>query len=131
MEHLKYEEIRDQRRYEAREEEAPTEEVRAEEPTVDYAAEKLFLSVEEVRKQLIDLRENVIKKEFPDSAPEMGLLSNNMIDFLLEKLPTNRKEWHACIPLSLRENTDGRQMKYIDRLGSLPALAGHPVSSPL
>lgn len=116
MEQLKYEEIRDQGRYEVRVEEAPTEEVRAEEPAVDYIAEKLFLSVEEARKQLIDLRENVIKREFPDLAPERGLLRKNMIDFLLEKRPTNRKEWLACIPLSLRENTDGRQMKYIDQV---------------
>jgi hypothetical protein len=72
--------------------------------------------VEEARKQLIDLRENVIKREFPDSAPEMGLLRKNMIDFLLEKLPINRKEWLAYIPLSLRENTDGRQMKYLDQV---------------
>jgi very-short-patch-repair endonuclease len=69
------------------------------------------LSVDQARAELIDLRENTIKTAFPDADPARGLLRKSMLDELLRKRPRNHNEFLSKIPMDLRQNTDGEQLK--------------------
>ncbi len=60
------------------------------------------ISIEEAKDKLIDLRENVIYVECPDSDRSKGLLRNEMIECLLETLPTNGDEFLQFVPPHLR-----------------------------
>jgi len=74
-----------------------------------------ILSPDEARDMLINLRENTIKVEMPDSDPSSGLLRDRLLRALLRALlrhrPTDLKEFLQRIPLQLRENTDGEQLR--------------------
>ena len=74
-------------------------------------AASFFLTVEEARKKLVDLRENEIKPAFPDSDPLKGILRESMLEALLKHRPNNKNEWSSRIPLSLREESDGKQAR--------------------
>ena len=69
------------------------------------------LSPDQARAELIDLRENSIKVEFPDADPARGLLRKSMLDELLRKRPRDLSEFRAKIPIDLRQNTDSNQLK--------------------
>lgn len=64
------------------------------------------LSQDQARAELIDLRENTIKVQFPDADPARGLLRKSMLDELLRKRPQDRGEFLTKIHLDLRQNTD-------------------------
>lgn len=69
------------------------------------------LSTDQARAELVDLRENTIKVEFPDADPARGLLRKSMLDELLRKRPKDRNEFLAKIPIDLRQGTDADQLK--------------------
>ena len=69
------------------------------------------LSPDQARAELIDLRENTIKAEFPEADPARGLLRKSMLDELLRKRPKDRAEFLGKIPIELRQNTDAEQLK--------------------
>jgi hypothetical protein len=69
------------------------------------------LSLERARAQLVDLREQKIKPEFPDSDPARGFLRKTMLDELLRKRPSDLEEFRRNVPLDLRERTDSDQVK--------------------
>jgi very-short-patch-repair endonuclease len=69
------------------------------------------ISVEQARAKLIDLRERIIKVQFPDTNPANGLLRKSMLDALLLKRPTDMDEFRRSIRLDLRENTDAKELK--------------------
>jgi very-short-patch-repair endonuclease len=69
------------------------------------------LSQDQARAELIDLRENTIKVQFPDADPARGLLRKSMLDELLRKRPQDRGEFLTKINLDLRQNTDAEQLK--------------------
>ena len=71
------------------------------------------LSQEDARKLLINLREHVIDEELPDSDRSKGLLRKQMLDVLLQDFPTVMDEFHARVPLFLRETIDLQQIKYL------------------
>ena len=71
------------------------------------------LSQEDARKLLINLREHVIDEELPDSDRSKGLLRKKMLDVLLQEFPTVMDEFHARVPLFLRETIDPQQIKYL------------------
>ena len=69
-----------------------------------------YISIEEARTMLVNLRENKIHLKYPSSDRAKGFLRNEMIDMLLKKLPENAKEFLSCIPTLLRgDNLDGQQ----------------------
>ena len=75
------------------------------------------LSDEEARETLIRLREDVIKKSFPNIDPSKGLLRKSLLDTFLRLKPTSREEWLARIPYDLRSATDPEQVgKYLDEV---------------
>src|SRR5262249_40108066 len=69
---------------------------------------------DEARRLLIDLRERVIQRAFPDADRAKGLLRRGLLEILLDELPTTKEEWIACIPADEREDTDRRQLRYLD-----------------
>lgn len=69
------------------------------------------LSVEQARAKLIDLRENTIKTRFPDADPTRGLLRKSMLDELLLKRPTDLEEFQSLIRVSLRQGTNGEELR--------------------
>ena len=74
------------------------------------------LTLDEARKQLMELRERVIKPAYPDVDPARGLLRKNLLEAVLRYRPTTRMQWDARIPKTLRVATDERQMEYLDRI---------------
>jgi very-short-patch-repair endonuclease len=73
------------------------------------------ITAEEAREKLIRLREDVIKKSFPNVDPSRGLLRKTLLDTFLRLKPTTREEWLASIPYDLRSATDAEQVgKYLE-----------------
>ena len=71
-----------------------------------------FISREEAKEQLIELRENVINIENPSADRSKGILRNEMIDALIRTLPQDSKEFLQFIPAYMRgDATDGAQLK--------------------
>jgi very-short-patch-repair endonuclease len=71
---------------------------------------------QELRKKLIDLRENVIKVEFSNADPATGLLRKSVLEDLLAVRPTTMDEWDTQIPKIFREKTDPAQLKYLKQV---------------
>ena len=69
------------------------------------------LSMEQARRELIDLRENVIKPAFPQADAAKGLLRKSMLDLLLRERPQTYPDWLVAIPSNLRAETDPAQVK--------------------
>jgi very-short-patch-repair endonuclease len=75
------------------------------------------ISKEEARRQLVELRENVIKLEMPNVSPTEGFLRKSLLDALLDKLPIDMEEFRQRIPLGLRDTTNAEQVgRYRDRV---------------
>ncbi|MBV1901539.1 MAG: DUF4011 domain-containing protein [Kordiimonadaceae bacterium] len=70
-----------------------------------------FISKEEAREKLIELRENTIHVENPSGDRSKGLLRNEMIDVLIRTLPGDNDEFLKFIPPYMRgDATDGSQL---------------------
>jgi hypothetical protein len=69
------------------------------------------LTAEEVRTQLVQLREERIWRDFPKADPKRGLLRDQMITVLLEDVPVTEKEWAERLPSWMRKETDQAQIK--------------------
>jgi superfamily I DNA and/or RNA helicase/uncharacterized Zn finger protein (UPF0148 family) len=72
--------------------------------------------VDKVRVNLRDLllkynEENIIPR-YPDQLT--GILRDEILDYVIKFKPLTRAEFLKCIPLALREKTDGQQMQFID-----------------
>ncbi|WP_417799033.1 DUF4011 domain-containing protein [Terasakiella pusilla] len=72
------------------------------------------IGIEKARQLLIDLRDDEILDEFPDSNPDRNILRDTMIDAFLKYRPIDKSDFRNLIPLSLREDIDLRHMKYLD-----------------
>ena len=72
----------------------------------------LFLNMNEARKKLEELRENVLKKESENFDEEKSILSDELINIYLEKLPIDNEDWLKCVPYETRKNIDIVQFKY-------------------
>lgn len=68
-------------------------------------------SLEQVRRGLIDLRENMIKPAFPQADAAKGLLRKSMLDILLRERPQTYADWIVAVPAHLRNETDPAQIK--------------------
>lgn len=68
------------------------------------------------RTLLIRLRDQDIAEEFEDSITERGILNDNVIGILLAKKPTTSSDFRNCIPLSIRDKIDHRQMIYLNTI---------------
>jgi hypothetical protein len=59
----------------------------------------------------------VIQPEFPETAPEKGLLSPALLNEFVQKRPKTKDDWFRRIPHDLRTNVDSRQVgRYLDRI---------------
>ena len=77
--------------------------------------ENRSLTAEEARHELVQLREGVINKEFPNVDRTRGLLRKSMLDALLRLKPNTREQWLARVPFDLRTATDPEQVgRYLD-----------------
>lgn len=83
------------------------------EPNTDgpKIAKSRGLTLDQARAELIDLRENVIKKENPEADLTKGFLRKTLLDELLRKRPSDLDEFRSSIRLDLREATDAQQVK--------------------
>jgi very-short-patch-repair endonuclease len=68
-----------------------------------------FITAEQARGMLIDLRDNTIRPAFPDSDLTEGFLRKAMLDALLSRRPKNMEEFRREIPLKLRDKLDTNQ----------------------
>ncbi len=78
-------------------------------------------SREETRTRLIRLREHTVNTAFPDVGPERGILRKRMIDAFLEARLDDPGDFHAKIPRRLREETDGRHMRFLPEIADIVA----------
>jgi very-short-patch-repair endonuclease len=81
------------------------------------AGDKSLISVDQARRQLIQLRENHIQPRFSATPRERGLLRRRMLEELLRIRPKNREEFRRNILQSLRLGTDsGQAAQFLDRV---------------
>jgi hypothetical protein len=78
--------------------------------------------VKSLRDRLIDFRENILKREFPNSDPKKGLLRDALLSEFVKHRPPNREEWFRIIPAQLRTATEGKQIAQF--LNSVLAIIG-------
>jgi hypothetical protein len=68
-----------------------------------------FLSPDNARRLLLDLRENGVKLAFPAADPARGLLRKSMLDELIRKRPTTAEEFRlksdSILGSALTENS--------------------------
>jgi very-short-patch-repair endonuclease len=88
---------------------ARIEELLVEEGPVPTAPPPLEHRIEDARKRLEELRQEIAMR-FPDAPAEKCLLRTAVLEELLQKRPTDRDEWFRRIPRQLREGTDSRQI---------------------
>ncbi len=74
------------------------------------AVEQNSSSMEQVRRRLIEIRENVIKPAFPRTDAAKGLLRKSMLDILLRERPQTYADWIVAVPAQLRVETDQAQV---------------------
>lgn len=89
------------------------------ESEADYASEtpgQRALTVQEARQNLIEFREQVIARHYPNTPPGACILRDEMIEALLRYRPRDRGEWLGRIPFDLRIDTDGEQMQFLDAI---------------
>jgi len=76
-----------------------------------------FLTAEQAREMLIELREGTIKVEMPDGDTTEGFLRKSMLDALLRNRPKSKEEFSRKIPYNLREKMDIEQFaRYHERV---------------
>ncbi len=91
-------------------------ELLANDPAYRMETDKIHKS-ESLRQRLVALWETEIKREFPETPLEASLLSQALLDELVQKRPKTRDEWFQRIPQGLRISVDSRQVgKYLDRV---------------
>jgi very-short-patch-repair endonuclease len=73
----------------------------------------------EVKNSLRAFRESEIIRDFPELDPERCILREIMINKIVDARLDQPKDFTRKIPLWLRERTDGRQMKYLERICSI------------
>lgn len=64
--------------------------------------------------RLVEFDKNVISQEFPKTHPSKKLLRREMIDQLIDKLPTSKAEFQEFIPRYLRTETENYEAKFLD-----------------
>jgi very-short-patch-repair endonuclease len=77
------------------------------------------LTETEVKNTLRLLRDQEISKEFPELDPERCILRDMMINRIIEARLDEPEDFTGKIPLWLRERTDQRQLKYLERVCAL------------
>lgn len=87
--------------------------------STDQPAEDGRLSETEVKDTLRLLRDEIIIKEFPELDPERCILRDMMINRIVEARLDEPKDFAEKIPLWLRERTDQRQLKFLERVCSI------------
>jgi very-short-patch-repair endonuclease len=63
-----------------------------------------------LRKCLVEFRDKMIQKAFPNSDPNRCLLRDQMINEFMKCRPTTRDEWFRRIPHGLRSGTESEQV---------------------
>lgn len=74
------------------------------------------LSPEQARRQLIELREQVIKLRFPNAEPSACILRDRMIAALLRLRPRDHSDWLERIPYELRIDTEFEQTEFLEEI---------------
>jgi len=65
----------------------------------------------ELKRTLVDYRETVLVKRYPQTLREHGILRRNMIDAILENMPESGVEFMKLIPAYLLRATDRDQLR--------------------
>ncbi len=65
-----------------------------------------------LEEKLMQYKQSNITPRFPDDSN--SILRKEMMEHFIKKMPTVKKEFYNAIPLTLRENTDGRQMQFLE-----------------
>jgi very-short-patch-repair endonuclease len=68
-------------------------------------------TIEDIRAELVRLREEEIHVAMPNVDRARGLLRKAMLDTLVRHRPTNAEEFRRCVPESLRAKTDPEQFR--------------------
>jgi hypothetical protein len=71
--------------------------------------------------QLRRFREEVIMVELPGSEPDRCILREAMIEVITKNQLTDVEEFTTVVPQWLRTRTDGRQMRYLERICEIVA----------
>ncbi len=82
---------------------------------------QIFLSDKEVKRRLIELRDNKINKEF--NIDKKCILSPLMIDQFIKHKPLDMDEFRNTIPLKLRTSIDREQLVYINDIFEILEMA--------
>lgn len=88
----------------------PIQETEQDELVADLAGDKNLTLTE--RLELFE--QNVISQEFPKTDPTKKLLRKEMIEQLVEKLPTSKAEFQEFIPRFMRTETINYEAKFLD-----------------
>ena len=73
------------------------------------------ITADDARRQLIDLRERVLRPQFLDVDPTRGLLRKTMLDAFLRYRPVSMEDW-PHVPSYLRDAVDERQLRFLPRV---------------
>jgi very-short-patch-repair endonuclease len=74
-----------------------------------------------IRDRLLAFDREIIRKEFPLTEEHQRLLRDDMLNVLLELLPTSKVEFQAVIPTYLRTGTIAYEAKFLDEVLSIIA----------
>jgi very-short-patch-repair endonuclease len=66
----------------------------------------------DLRELLIKYNETNIVPRYPDH--DKGILRKEMLNCFVMSKPLTREEFYKCIPLALRQHTDGQQMQFLE-----------------
>ena len=87
-------------------------------------------TVEDIRAELVRIREEEIHAEMPNADRARGFLRKAMLDTLLRYRPTNSDEFRRRVPEALRAKTDPQQyLRYAGRVFDLLAEIAEPESA--
>jgi hypothetical protein len=104
----------------------PTFDLTRPQPGSGVQTKMRLLSPEEAHTLLVNLRENVIKREVDHYDPETAFLRPAMIDALLRTCPTSKEEFMSTIPQDLYMHTDSKQyQKYQEQVFSILEQVSH------
>ena len=87
-------------------------------PVIGSPSAPLF-TYEDMATKLRRFRDDVILAEFPGSEPGRCLLRDEMIEVIVRERLDDPDDFAARIPQWLRTRTDGRQMKFLERICDL------------
>ena len=92
------------------------EQIVEEEEDLDRGIDQAVPSGLSLREKLIRFDREVIRAELPDTADNQRLLRPAMIEAFLEFMPVSKSEFLEMLPLYLRQATDTREAKHLDRV---------------